>query len=277
MRADHANVLLPAGAGTATAHAWRRGNDAPHASLEAVVDEEPVALEVNGIAHAVMLVTPDDLGDFALGFLLAEGLIDGPADLLDLEVDASLCGTVIRVTVTARCEVRLKNRRRALAGRTGCGLCGIESLSQLALTVPQPVGGVCVEVSRAALARAMQRLAERQPLQQATGASHAAGWFGLDGEPVLVREDVGRHNALDKLVGALVADGTDLTQGFAAVTSRASVEMAHKAARAGIAVLAAVSAPTRLAVQLADESGLTLAGYVREDRGTVYSHPHRII
>ena len=144
----------------------------------------------------------------------------------------------------------------------------------LPLIIVWVTGGAAV--SRAALAQAMRRLGACQPLQHATGAAHAAGWFDCSGEPLVVREDVGRHNALDKLIGALVTRHADLQQGFAAVTSRASVEMVHKAARAGIGLLAAVSAPTRLAIRLAQESGLTLVGFVRETRGTAYAHRRRI-
>jgi len=274
MRMDDAPFAAPpAGAGIVDAWALREGR-AAQPTQEAVIDEEPVALQVNGIAHAVMLATPLDLEDFAFGFLLTEGLIDSAADLLDVEAEAGTQGTVLQLQVTARCEARFKARRRWLAGRTGCGLCGVESLDQLAPAAVRVGAGVAVEP--AALNQAMAGLVARQPLQHLTGAVHAAAWCRPDGVPALVREDVGRHNALDKLVGALARAGIDASSGFVAVTSRASYEMVHKAARAGVGLLAAVSAPTRRAVALAEEAGLTLAGFVRDGRATVYTHPERL-
>jgi len=273
MKPDDADLPTPAGARAVHAWALREGQPA-QATHETVIDEEPVALEVNGIAHTVMLATPLDLEDFALGFLLTEGLIDDAADLLDVETQKSDAGTVLRLQITARREAGFKERRRSLAGRTGCGLCGVENLEQLALPVPRVAEGLRLPLS--ALTRAMAGLLARQPLQHLTGAVHAAAWCSADGTPVLVREDVGRHNALDKLVGALARSRTDAAGGFVVVTSRASYEMVQKAARAGVGLLAAVSAPTLRAIALAEEAGLTLAGFVRDQRATVYTHPERL-
>ena len=275
MKPSDATLVLPPGASTVEAWALRGGD--VHAVHEAVIDEEPIAFEINGIAHAVMLATPLDLEDFALGFLLTEGLIDRAADLLDCEVQPGAAGTVLRLSVTARCEVRLKERKRALAGRTGCGLCGIESLDQLV-----PAGATAAlatgrHFEPAALAHAMAALHRLQPLQHATGAAHAAAWCNAEGMPALVREDVGRHIALDKLAGALARGGLAADQGFIVATSRASYEMVNKAARAGVPLLAAVSAPTGRAIALAREAGLTLAGFVREGRATIYTHPERLL
>ncbi len=263
--------------GASVVDAWvLRDGQAAAAMQQTVIDEEPVALQVNGIAHAVMLATPADLEDFALGFLLTEGLIDSVADLLDTAVEPGCDGTVLRLQINARCEARFKERRRWLAGRTGCGLCGVESLDQLTMTVPRFDGSLRIDSS--ALQRAMQGLLEHQPLQHLTGAAHAAAWCHADGSVALVREDVGRHNALDKLAGALARQATlHAADGFIAVTSRASYEMVHKAARAGVGLLAAVSAPTRRAIALADEAGLTLTGFVRDTRTTVYTHPQRLL
>jgi len=251
-----------------------------------LAEEVPVALVYNGISHAVMLATPQDLEDFALGFSLSEGIIDRADDLLDCEttpsdlsVSESLAGVPeqglsLELKVTLRCFMRLKERRRTLAGRTGCGLCGTESLAEAIRPVRRAVAPVVVAAD--ALARAMAEMPAHQTLSQATGATHAAAWCALDGAVRLVREDVGRHNALDKLIGAMALADTDPADGFIAVTSRASYEMVYKAASAGVGLLAAVSAPTGLAVRTAEAAGLVLAGFVRGDRATVYSHPDRV-
>ncbi|UXH79221.1 formate dehydrogenase accessory sulfurtransferase FdhD [Roseateles amylovorans] len=240
---------------------------------EWVAEEVPVALEYNGLSQAVMLATPLDLEDFALGFSLSEGLIATPADLLDIEIQTRPNGVALQLRVTARCELLLKERRRSMAGRTGCGLCGTDNLDQVFRPPAQPVPALPVDRSQLipVLSRAMRELAEAQPLQQRSGGIHAAAWCGPDGAVRLVREDVGRHNALDKLIGALARAGTDTAAGFAAVTSRASFEMVQKAAGAGMPMLAAVSAPTHLAIRTAQACGLTLAGFVREGRATLYS------
>lgn len=252
--------------------AWRHGLAAQ--AVDTVVEEVPVALVYNGISHAVLLASPTDLEDFALGFSLSEAILASRAELYDLEVVAGGQGIELRMTIASAAMHALKLRRRTLAGRTGCGLCGTESLDQVLRPVtPVAAGGV---VQASAIHAAMQALTQRQALHQATGAAHAAGWARWDGELLLTREDVGRHNALDKLVGAIAHGGLDAREGFAVVTSRASVEMAQKAACAGIRLLAAISAPTAMAVRLAEQCGLTLAGFVRQDRQLVYSHPQRV-
>ena len=241
---------------------------------ECVAEEVAVALEVNGIAHAVMLATPADLEDFALGFLLSEGLIDARQDLLDVEAVPVELGIALRAEVVQRCLHRLKERRRSLAGRTGCGLCGTESISEAVRPVRR--GVATIEIDAETLARGMRALAGGQELQRVTGATHAAAWISLAGELNFAREDVGRHNALDKLIGAMARRDVDPATGFVAVTSRASYEMVHKAASAGVGLLAAISAPTGLAIRMAEEAGLTLAGFARGDKATIYSHPARI-
>ena len=242
---------------------------------ECVAEEVAVALEVNGIAHAVMLATPADLEDFALGFLLSEGLIDKPADLLGVDVVPVDAGIALRAEVVQRCLHRLKERRRSLAGRTGCGLCGTESIDEAIRPVRR--GASVVAVDAETLARGMRSLAGGQTLQRATGATHAAAWITLAGDLHTAREDVGRHNALDKLIGAMARQGFDPASGFVAVTSRASYEMVHKAASAGVGLLAAISAPTGLAIRMADEAGLALVGFARGDKATIYTHPDRVI
>jgi formate dehydrogenase accessory protein FdhD len=250
--------------------AWRHG----YAAIETVVEEVPVALVYNGISHAVLLASPMDLEDFALGFSLAEAILARASDLYDIEMQHSSQGIALQLSIASGAMHALKLRRRTMAGRTGCGLCGAESLDQVARPVaPVPVGGV---VGASALHAAMAALKDSQVLHQATGAVHAAGWASWDGRLLLAREDVGRHNALDKLIGALAWRGHDTRDGFAVVTSRASYEMVQKAAAAGIRLLAAISAPTAMAVRLAEHSGVTLAGFVRQDKQVVYAHAGRV-
>lgn len=238
-------------------------------SQEWVAEEVPVALVYNGVAHAVMLASPLDLEDFALGFSLSEGLIDDAAGLLDCEQVDDAAGITLELRITLRCFMRLKERRRTLAGRTGCGLCGAERLADAVRPVHRPVAGLAVDP--VAVERAMGELGTRQGLQQTTGATHAAAWCALDGEVLALREDVGRHNALDKLVGHLARQTVDPHSGFVAVTSRASYEMVHKTATAGIGLLAAISAPTALAVQTARAANLALVGFARGARATIYN------
>jgi FdhD protein len=262
------------GAATTLAHArtWRSADGDAHADAvlgEWVAEERPVALEYNGISHAVMLATPCDLEDFALGFSITEGLIDGPGDLLDMEVDERTDGTVLNLRITAQCEMRLKQRRRNLAGRTGCGLCGTDSLDQVRRTDIARVQPRALQPQ--AVDRAVRELSRAQVLQALTGGVHAAGWCDADGSLRLMREDVGRHNALDKLVGGMHRQRIDPGTGFIVVTSRASFEMVQKAALAGAGLLVAVSAPTGLAVRMAADVGLTLAGFARDGRVTQYT------
>jgi FdhD protein len=250
-------------------HAWRGGS-------AALAVEVPIALQFNGIAHAVMLATPCDLEDFALGFSLSEGILDDAAQLYQVEVQRTDRGCTLALDVASAAFARLKQRRRTLAGRTGCGICGTESLDQVLRPLPQ-LALVERSIAPEALALASGALASAQVLQQATGATHGAAWCTLDGTIRTVREDVGRHNALDKLIGALVRARIDRTAGFALITSRASVEMVQKAASADIAVLAAVSAPTSLALDVAERCGLTLIGFTRGANFSVYSHRARLI
>jgi len=239
-----------------------------------VADEMPVALEYNGISHAVMLATPLDLEDFALGFSLTEGILDSADDLYAVDEEPSALGITLHLRVASAAFMRLKERRRSLSGRTGCGLCGTESLSQVVRELaPLPRQA---SFSRRAISHAMAQFRALQTLQQATGAVHAAAWCSADGEVLWLREDVGRHNALDKLIGALARNTVDAGSGFIAVTSRASFEMVQKTALAGVSLLAAVSAPTSLAVTTAERAGLTLVGFARQQDLVVYCHPDRL-
>ena len=239
---------------------------------DCVAQEVPVALVFNGISHAVMMASPTDLHDFALGFGLTEGLLASPQELYGVEQIDVAQGIELRLDVAAACEWRLKERRRTLAGRTGCGLCGTDSLNQVQRDL-QPV--TSVNVSAQAIHSAEQHLRDWQPMQQLTGATHAAAWASLEGQILHVREDVGRHNALDKLIGHLTRSGVDARTGFVFITSRASFEMVQKTICFGAGILAAVSAPTALAVEVAQAHNLALAGYVRPHSWVAYSFAER--
>ena len=237
-----------------------------------VAQEVPVALVFNGISHAVMMATPADLEDFALGFSLTEGLIDSPQELYSVDAREVAEGIELHLQVSSACEWRLKERRRTLAGRTGCGLCGTDSLSQVR-RVLKPVQSVAF--NEQAILNAGLAMQSRQTLQQLTGATHAAAWVNPSGVILRVREDIGRHNALDKLIGDLIRNQVEPHTGFLCISSRASFEMVQKTVVLGAGLLAAVSAPTALAVALAQEHNLALAGFVRDNHLVAYSFPER--
>ena len=244
------------------------------ASRAHLADEMPVALVFNGISHAVMMATPLHLEDFALGFALSEGLIDQASQLYGVEVIQQAQGIELQIDIAAQCEVRLKERKRSMAGRTGCGLCGTDSLDQVKLKLSQAPE---VQLDVQAMQRAHAGLRALQPLKLQTGATHAAAWSDMNGVIQTVREDVGRHNALDKLIGAMSKAGIQATQGFICITSRASFEMVQKTIQSGAGALTAVSAPTRLAVEIALTHNLLLAGQFRGDSFTAYSYPERFL
>ena len=261
------------GEGLQVAHVTRQRDGWITAADDVLVDEVPVALVFNGISHAVMLASPLSLDEFALGFALTEGLLKDRSELYGVDVAPVANGIEVRLEVASACEFRMKERRRNLSGRTGCGLCGTESLDQVLRPMPAVDRSFAVDTS--AVARALVAMTEQQPLQRASGAAHAAAWCAADGQVLLVREDVGRHNALDKLVGAMVRAELETDRGFIAVTSRASVEMVQKTLMAGVGVLVAVSAPTALAVRVATEHGLALAGFARGRDLVCYTDPAR--
>ena len=235
--------------------------------------EVPVALVYNGRPHVVMMCTPSDLEDFGVGFTVTEQIADA-VSLKRVDVVKYARGIELQIEIPAEQADRLAERGRALVGRTGCGLCGVEVITD-ALREPRPVQSTLV-VSRDALWRAGESLGAHQPLNRDTNAIHAAAWASADGSIRVAREDVGRHNALDKVLGALARSGTNPSDGFLIVTSRASYELVQKAAVANVPILAAVSRPTALAVQLADEAGITLVGLLRGKTANVYSHGARI-
>ena len=269
---------------------WSSGQGSETKVIEAkdkVAEETPIALIYNGVSHAVMLATPLDLEDFALGFSLSEGILQDKSELYDLEIVVQEQGIELRLDVATESFVKLKERRRNLTGRTGCGLCGTESLDQ-ALRLPEVTKNYALQanihasfgsssetVKAISIQVAFHAIQSKQALQQATGATHACAWVNANGEVELVREDVGRHNAMDKLIGAL-AKLPVRENGFVLTSSRASVEMVQKVVMAGYSILAAISAPTGLAVRIAEAYGVTLVGFLRDNQFVIYTHDYRI-
>lgn len=239
-----------------------------------VAEETPVALIVNGQPHVVMMATPGNLEDFALGFSLSEAIVASASDVESLTVNALDNGYEIGLRIPAERAALLADRRRNLVGRSGCGLCGSETIAEAMRPAPHVPAGL--PISTGALHRALHELRERQPINAVTGATHAAAWADVSGKLQLVREDVGRHNALDKLIGAMSRAHIDSARGFAVITSRASYEMVLKAATVGMPLLAAISAPTALAVRMAEEAGLSLIGYARGGNHVIYACPARL-
>jgi FdhD protein len=261
------------GSGLSAVQRWSGGEYQP--DQDVIAGETAVALSYNRQAHVVMMATAADLEDFALGFSLSEGIVRHAGEVLAVRVLEREQGLELAITVAEEARQRLDGQRRNLTGRTGCGLCGAETLQQ-AVRYPSPLGHT-LQVSHAALQRALAALPGQQPLQAATGAVHCAAWCSPGGDIVAAREDVGRHNALDKLIGHLAASGQVGQQGFVLVSSRASYEMVSKTAAAGIELMMAVSAPTTLAIEFARHCGMTLVGFARIGRHNVYTHPERLL
>jgi FdhD protein len=240
-----------------------------------VAEEQPVALIYQGMPHVVMLATPADLADLGVGFTRSEAIVASAAEIRELRVLPTAGGMEVRMDIPGERLAALLHRQRNLSGRTGCGLCGAETIEQ-AIRHPAPVGAGAA-ITSAELHVALVELQARQPLNAQSGSVHAAAW-ALPGKGLqLVREDVGRHNALDKVLGALLRAGVDPASGYLLITSRASYEMVLKAATLGVTLLAAVSAPTALAIRLALEAGMSLVGFARAHRHVVYAHPQRLL
>lgn len=252
---------------------WRGGKVAQ--LTDSIAEEVPIALVYNDRPHVVMMATPRDLDDFALGFSLSEAVIESADQFESVETQTLLEGIEVRLRIPdARAEL-LESRRRNLTGRTSCGLCGAQALEDAVRTPPAVGNGPRIDAE--ILQRTLAQLHDRQPLNVATGATHAAAWAHADGSIRLLREDVGRHNALDKLIGAMSRAGESVDDGFLVVTSRASYEMVQKSATVGITLLAAISAPTALAIHLAEETGVTLIGFARAEGHVIYANPQRIV
>lgn len=252
---------------------WQQGEVVER--IEPVAEEVPVSIAYNRIPHAVMMATPTDLLDFALGFSITEELIGSPPELQALEVVRYGRGIEILARVSEQAAEAVKERTRRLTGRTGCGICGAESVEAVYKKLhPVSPGGV---FAANAIHQALLALAGRQTVNTATGTVHAAAWATAQGELQEVREDVGRHNALDKLIGALLKRDVDARSGFVLLTSRASFEMVQKVSVLGAPLMAAISGPTGLAIRIAEQAGVTLVGFARSDRLSVYTHPERVI
>jgi FdhD protein len=240
-----------------------------------VPEEVPVALSFAGTTHAVMMASPSDLEDFAIGFALTERIISAPDEIERMHIEDLESGIDIQMWLRDAANTRFKARRRRLAGPVGCGLCGIESIEEAIRAVSKvPPGSLTLDVDD--VGEAMRQLTNDQPFHAQTGAVHAAGFYRPGQGIAFVREDVGRHNALDKLAGALAKAGIAGATGAVAVTSRLSVEMVQKAAAIGAPVILAVSAPTALAIRTAEEAGMTLIALVRGDEFDVFTHPERV-
>ncbi|MDF3980607.1 formate dehydrogenase accessory sulfurtransferase FdhD [Luteibacter sp. PPL201] len=260
--------------GCVTRPVWRVEGGRAADELDRLAEEVPVAMHVDGASFAVMMASPLDIEDFARGFALTEGLVPSVRDIAAIEVHEMLEGVRVDVRRTGPGAADAPPADRLLPGRSGCGICGSRELEDV-IRHPAPVAAGPV-VSHAAIERALRGLRERQPINAFTGSVHAAAWATAEGAIVRVREDVGRHNALDKLIGAMASEGLPTRDGFAVITSRASYEMVTKAAVAGMPLLVAISAPTALAVHLAESCGLTLVGFARPGRFNIYSHPERL-
>lgn len=248
---------------------WRRG--AADSGARIVPEETAIALVYDNATEAVMMATPDDLEDFGVGFSLTEGIVQSADEIRDLEIVPHPLGVEVRMELTAAQRDRADTRRRLRAGPAGCGLCGIESLEAAMRALPKvraslKVGGATVQA-------AMRALSDRQALNRETRAVHAAAFYAPRDGSIVVREDVGRHNALDKVAGALARSNRRAEDGIVLLTSRVSVELVQKTAMMGASVMAAVSAPTALALRTAEAAGICVIGIVRDDGMEVFTHP----
>jgi len=250
---------------TAQVTRYQQGQGQP--AVDMVAEEVPVAMVYNGISHAVMMATPSNLKDFAMGFSFTEGIIKNGDDLRDVQVNKMPDGIELNMKVSERTFQNLKATRRNLTGATGCGLCGLESLKQV-VKLPPPLK-TRTKINPQVIEKVLQKINRKQLINSQTGAVHAAAWVSETGDIFLLREDVGRHNALDKLIGAL--SNKERPTGFLLVTSRASYEMILKAGWAGMDLIVAISAPTSLAIKIAKKLNISLVGFARDDQYVVYT------
>lgn len=258
-------------AGLRSVELWQR-SELTHAKTDWLAEEVPVALVYNGISHVVMMASPKDLELFAVGFSLSEGIIDSPADIFGLDVVPICNGIEVQIELSSRRFMALKERRRSLAGRTGCGVCGVEQLDDIGRPIT-PLG-FTQTFDLNLLDAALAQMRSYQPVGDLTGCTHVALWLNELGEIQDGKEDIGRHVALDKLLGSRARQNWH--SGAALVSSRASYEMVQKSAQCGVEILFAVSAATTLAVEVASRCNLTLIGFSKPGRATVYTHPQRL-
>lgn len=275
LRAEHPLIGLGYTKPVLTRQLTRLDGESAAAGEADVAEEVPVSIVYNMRPHVVMMASPADLEDFAVGFTLTEGIVDSAAEIAQVDVVRHAQGIELQLRIDVSAADQLKTRGRSLIGRTGCGLCGVESiqdvLRELRPVSPRP--SIAVD----ALWRAEHELPTRQSWNRLTGSLHAAAWATTDGVLEVVREDIGRHNALDKVIGALARAGRNPADGFIVLTSRASYELVQKAVAAGVPLMAAVSRPTGLAIRLAEASGLTLVALLRGSTANVYAHEERLV
>jgi FdhD protein len=253
---------------------WKR-HDLQHSQPDELAEEVPVALVYNGISHVVMMASPKDLALFAIGFSLSEGIIENRREIYGMDVVEACNGLEVQIELSSRRFMGLKAHRRALAGRTGCGVCGVEQLNEVGKPISPLPFTQTFDLRHLDLA--LERLNDVQPIGKLTGCTHAAAWVTPSGELAGGHEDVGRHVALDKLLGRRAMEDGRWSQGAALVSSRASYEMVQKSAMCGVEILFAVSAATTLAVEVAERCNLTLVGFCKPGRATIYTHPERLI
>ncbi|WP_294901139.1 formate dehydrogenase accessory sulfurtransferase FdhD [Tatumella sp. UBA2305] len=262
--------------GLTTRQVWTRQavEDGPHSASRQdwLAEEVPVALVYNGISHVVMMATPQQLEAFAVGFSLSEGIISSPSEIYGIDVLPQCQGIEVHIELSTRRFMALKEHRRAMAGRTGCGVCGVEQLEQIGKPIP-PLP-FTRRFNLQALDSGLSQLSDFQPIGRQTGCTHVAAWMDEQGQLTGGCEDVGRHVALDKLLGHRSRQGWQ--QGAVVASSRASYEMVQKSAMCGVEILFAVSAATSLAVEVAERCGLTLVGFSKPGRAIIYSHPQRL-
>jgi FdhD protein len=263
--------IVPPPAQRVPRQAWRNGSTL--LGERTLAEEVPVAFSYDGATHAVLMATPDNLEDFALGFSYTEGIITAAAEIAELAVVSVADGIVLRMWLRGDRSDAFAARRRRFVGPAGCGMCGLESLAEANRAIPMARRDL--QVSRRDIAEAVAALPARQQLNMQTRAVHAAAFWRPD-QSLVLREDVGRHNALDKLAGALMRTGSSAAEGVVVLSSRISIELVQKAGMMGAAIIVGVSAPTALAVRIAEMAGLTLVGIARDDGFEVFTHPERI-
>jgi FdhD protein len=271
MSAVRALRPVPSSARSVARQAWRNGRAVPGERL--LAEEVPIAFSYDGAAHAVLMATPEDLEDFALGFSLTEGIVDKPAEIAELSVVSSDDGIVLRMWLTSGQSDAFAARRRRFVGPAGCGMCGLESLAEANRSIPAARSDL--RVSPREIEDAVAALPAQQRLNFQTRSVHAAA-FWQAGHGLVLREDVGRHNALDKLSGALLREGRSAAHGIVVLSSRISIELVQKAGMIGAPIVVGISAPTALAVRTAEAAGITLAGIARSDGFEIFTHPERI-